>query len=168
MTIEDNKALVSSFFSLLSQRRIDEALERLDKEVILSGTKTKEDLVKLLTDNPPDLSLNLNVREIVAGDSWVAVKAESNDHFTTKDEEYTNQYLFLMKVDGKTITEVQEYRRTVNANGEDVWIWPWPWPWPKLIQIQNIDQNKVATYVSQQGGIASIIWPWPWPWPPRP
>jgi ketosteroid isomerase-like protein len=121
VSIEDNKALVTKFFTAFSAGRYDEVLAMLADDATwwvagttaLSGTYPKAQFAELLGRVAPMAPGGLRVtpKVMTAEGDRVAVEAESYAEFNN-GRTYRNQYHFLMVVRDGKFASVREYLDT--------------------------------------------------------
>jgi ketosteroid isomerase-like protein len=121
--IKQNKELVTTFFQLFSAGEIDQAFALVSEDVSwwvpgdlpFSGTKTKEQymlVVGSIQQGFPD-GLALDATAMIAEGNQVAVEVVSNGkHVNGKT--YTNNYHFLITIEGGKMVDVKEYMDTLH------------------------------------------------------
>ena len=123
---EINKALVTDFLAVFSQGDVPGIAERLHADATwwvsgrmegLSGTYTKEQMVKLLegvTQIYKQGALRITPTSMIAENNRVAVEAESYAELNN-GRVYNNIYHFLFEIADGKILRVREYMDTQHA-----------------------------------------------------
>jgi len=119
MGIEQNKAVVRTYFEVSNDWQFDKALNLLSDDFLLMGMGkvpavaqrwNKEAISKVWASFANTFKFYvITIQEMTAEDDRVSVQAEA-DAELTDGRKYTNNYHFLFRLEGGKIRRIYEYR----------------------------------------------------------